>query len=288
MKTFLTAFQGDKKLVKFLKRQIKDRFPKIVSAYHSYIGRKQYKKMQTKMNPLGFKFKGIDAIHEGNFEKEETKFLLDTLGKTDVFVDIGANVGYFSCIALHKGVKTIMVEPLVENLSILYENLIMNGWYDFEVFPVGLAEKPGIADLYGLGTGASILKRWAGTSELVKHTIPLATLDNLLGERFSKKRLLIKIDVEGAEYDVLKGSLATIGKNPKPTWLIEICLTENQPHGLNPNFQNTFDLFWRNGYTVFSLEDNYRVVTPGDVQRWVDNRSRDFGYVNYLFIESNT
>lgn len=269
----------------FIKRLLKIGFPDIIAAYHYYQSRKQYQRMQLKELNFGFTLKGMNAMQDGTFEPEETRIILDNLKTTDVFVDIGANIGYFSCIACHKGIKTIAVEPLVENLSILYENFKINGWSDVEVFPVGLADRPRIADLYGGGTGASLLSGWAGCSELSKRTIVLTTLDIILGKRFSEKRLLIKIDVEGAEFDLLQGALSTITMNPKPTWLIEICLTENQPEGINPNFENIFTLFWKNGYQVISLGEDSRIVTPEDVHRWVDNRTRDFGYVNYLFKE---
>jgi FkbM family methyltransferase len=269
----------------FIKRRLKNGFPEIITAYHYYRDRKQYQRMQFKKSELGFTLMGVNAMQDGAYEPEETEIIVDKLQHTDIFIDIGANVGYFSCIACHKGIKTIAVEPLSENLRILYANLKINGWDDVEVFPVGLAERPGIADLFGGGTGASLSNGWAGTSELWKRAISLTTLDTILGKRFVEKRLLIKIDVEGAEYGVLRGALSTIAMNPKPTWLIEICLTENQPQGLNPDFLNTFRLFWESGYQANSVGEDGRIITPEDVQRWVDNRTRDFGYVNYLFTE---
>lgn len=272
-------------LKQLIKRRLKSTFPDIFASYRYYRNRKQHQSMQPKKSTFGFNLMGMNAMQDGTFEPEETKFITDSLENVDVFVDIGANIGYYSCISRHKGIKTIAIEPLTENLNILYKNLKINGWDDVEVFPVGLAEKPGTADLYGESTGASLLSGWAGSSESLKRTISLTTLDIILGKRFSEKRLLIKIDVEGAEYKVLTGALATLQSNPKPIWIIEICLTENQPQDLNPDFMNIFKLFWKNGYQAISFGEDNRVVTPEDVHRWVDNRARDFGYVNYLFKE---
>lgn len=273
-------------LKQFIKRQLKNRFPDIVATYHYYRSRKLYQSMQLKKLRFGFTLMGMNTMQDGTFEPEETGIILDNLKNIDVFVDIGANIGYYSCISRNKGIKTIAVEPLTENLNILYENLRINGWNDVEVFPVGLAEKPGIADLYGENTGASLLNGWAGSSEfseLWKHTIALSTLDILLGGRFTGQRLFIKIDVEGAEYEVLKGALTTIAMNPKPTWLIEICLTEHHREGLNPNFLKVFELFWKYGYQSRTADNDKTTVSKEDVRRWIKNRERDFGSINFIF-----
>lgn len=270
-------------LKQFIKRQLKIRFPGIITAYHRYQGKKHYQRMRLERSSIGFMFKGIPAMQNGTFEPEETKTMIEYLKNTDVFIDVGANTGYFSCIALNRGIKTVAIEPLTENLNILYENLKVNGWNNAEVFPVGLGGQAGIAQLYGGNTGASLVAGWAGNSELCKRAIPLATLDTIIEKRFSQKRLFIKIDVEGAEYEVLKGSINTLAMDPAPVWMAEVCLAENRLKGINPNFLNTFEVFWKNGYQAYSLGNEIRMVKPEDARRWVRNGARDFGYVNYLF-----
>ena len=81
----------------------------------------------------------------------------------------------------------IAIEPMPDNLSALFANLSANGWVDCEVHPVGLAETPGLATLYGADTGASLTEGWAGSVAhgFLKHTIALNTLDNVLGDRFA-------------------------------------------------------------------------------------------------------
>lgn len=238
--------------------------------------------MRPKNTVFGFSLIAIPAMQDGNFEPQETSLLRHLFQQADVFVDIGANIGYFSCLARHAGTKTIAIEPLPENLNVLYANLMINGWTDVEVLPLGLSDKPGVGTFYGGGTGASLLAGWAGASEVWKRAVALTTLDNVLGGRFSGKKLIIKIDVEGAEYGLLRGAMATIGMQPKPTWLIEICLTENQS-GINPDFRAIFELFWGNGYDATNPCAPARIITQEDVDRWIKNKRRDFGYVNYLF-----
>ena len=206
-----------------------------------------------KATPLGFKLQGCGSVHhrsmqQGTFEVELTQLLLQRLEQAQVFVDVGANIGLYSCLARSKGKHVIAVEPLPRNTAALYTNMFENGWKDVEVFPVGLSRTPGIAVLYGASsTGASLIGNWAGASGRHKRIIPISTLDVILGSRFSGKPMLIKIDVEGVEFMVLSGAVKTLSQSPRPTWVMEICLNEFHPSGLNPDYLATFELFWSHG-----------------------------------------
>jgi FkbM family methyltransferase len=221
-------------------------------------------------------------MKSGTFEQDETQFLESSLATAETFVDVGANTGYFSCIARKLGKRVIAFEPLPENLDYLLLNLSLNGFGDVEVFPLGLAESPGIAHLFGGSTGASLVEGWAGVAGNYRSTIATNTLDNLLRHR-DGDRMVIKMDVEGGEYRVLQGALSTLSRVPQPRWLVEICLTEHHPDGVNPHFEDTFRLFWEHGYRAYTVDRERRQVGPGDVQRWVGDRRRDFGGYNIEF-----
>ncbi|MBU4488096.1 MAG: hypothetical protein KKI13_03405 [Candidatus Omnitrophica bacterium] len=135
------------------------------------------------VTPWGFKFAGNIAMAQGTFEPMEAELVRNILKDIDVMVDIGANVGFYTCLARSKGIYTIAVEPFMPNMDYLYANLCANGWNDVEVYPIGLASKPGLDNLYGAGTGASLLKGWAGASPLMRHTI-CATLATSGHNRF--------------------------------------------------------------------------------------------------------
>ncbi|MBU1730685.1 FkbM family methyltransferase [Patescibacteria group bacterium] len=225
------------------------------------------------------------AMQEGIFEAQETLLLREYLRSADVFVDVGANIGFYSCLARLADKHVIAVEPLSKNLEYLYANILANAWTDIEVFPVGLSDRPGLSTLYGgSSTGASLISSWAGAARLFRHIIPVSTLDVLLNVRFAGKKVLIKIDVEGAEYPVLLGATKVMCMQPKPTWMVEICLNEFHPDGMNPNFQDTFNLFWQYGYEARTADQNNRLIQRADVDRWVKNGRRDSGAINYKFV----
>lgn len=151
---------------------------------------------------------------------------------------------------------------------------------------MALSDTYGVADLFGGGQGASLLRGWGQIRS--NYTTPTAinTLDNILAGRFEGELLIIKIDTEGNEYQVLRGAQKILLRRPSPVWLVEIGLRENFGEIINPNFNATFDLFWSHGYEALSVEAD-RAVSQRDVSRWISNRQRDFGHVNFLFRRSD-
>jgi FkbM family methyltransferase len=270
-----------------------ERFPRLASTYRTLRDAVATLRLRPLPTPLGFLFAGSEAMQLGVFEPEETALVRELLESRDVLIDVGANIGYYTCLARSLGKRVVAVEPMPVNLDCLYVNLEANAFTDVEVFPVGVSSRPGIVTMFGGGTGASFVERWSGASPLQRRSIPVSTLDILLGDRFAADRLLVKIDVEGAELEVLRGASGVLAAPKPPAWLVEICLSEHHPDGINPVFAETFRLFWDHGYVARAVgaadrasgagADNSRPVTPEDVARWVSNKRRDFGHHSYLF-----
>ncbi len=132
-------------------------------------GTRVWTKTTEVVTPLGFKLtSGFHPAYElmrtGKFEIEETAIISKLLSQADYFIDIGANLGYYTCLALQSGKPVVAFEPQQQNLQCLFKNLIANGWRDkAEVFPLALSENPGLLTLYGAsGPSASLVKNWAG------------------------------------------------------------------------------------------------------------------------------
>ena len=246
--------------------------------------KKEYK------TPFGFSlvsrnYRANRLMLNGTFELEELEIIKKQILTADVFIDVGANIGYYSCLAQKLSKHVVAFEPQIQNLECLYTSLEINGWSDFEIFPVGLSDTPGLVTLYGAsGPSASLIKGWAGYSERFKKAIPVNTMDNVLNDRFVGKKLFIKIDVEGAEYNVLKGAVKILNMVPKPTWFIEICLSEFHPGSGNPNFAETFNLFIQNGYEIRIADEDTTLITETDIKRWVTDGNTNINNFNYLFI----
>jgi len=117
----------------------------------------------------------------------------------DVVIDCGAFCGMFSLLARASfpAARFIAFEPEPHNFSRLTHNLALNG-ADVEAIPaaVGLAE--GTVDFSGSGFGGHMTA--AGAVGAI--TVRLVSLANLL-RRLQPQRLLLKLDVEGAEREIL-------------------------------------------------------------------------------------
>ena len=267
-----------------LLRPYVERFPALAHAFRHLRDELRLRALAPRATPWGFSLLGDDSMVDGRFEPDETALLGALFGDADVFVDVGAYVGLFTCMAATRGLRAVAVEPLDENLRCLYANLHNNGLRDVEVFPMGLAETAGLRTLYGGTTGASLREGWSNASAQVARTVPVTTLDTLLRGRFEGRRLVVKMDIEGAELDALAGCAETLARTPAPVWLVEVCLTENLPVGaVNGDFSAVFERFWGAGYGCRSVGPDAREVTPDDVARWTAARARDFGTPNFLF-----
>lgn len=238
--------------------------------------------------PLGFRFRGNQSMQDGSFEPVETAILQHLLQDAGCFVNIGANIGYYCCLALSRGVHTIAFEPLDVNVQLLQSNLAANGFdRHFELFPIGLSQHPGVMKMYGDGTGASMVPGWAGTSAHYFRHVPVNTLDNVLHSRLGS-RAIILMDIEGGEYPALLGGAKVLASASKPTWVVEICISEHQPAGtrINPHLKETFQLFWDAGYEAFTAEQRPQSVSVAMVDQVVQSGVDSFKTHNFVFLES--
>ncbi len=263
-------------------RPLVETMPVVPEVYRSLRDQIRAMNVRPGPTPFGFLFGGHRAMAGGEFEPREVEFARTVLGYVDVFVDVGANLGLYSCLARWQGRKVVAFEPLFENLLGLYANLSANGWTDIEVLPVALSDKAGLVELFGGGTGASLVRCWSGGSARYRRTVPTTTMDLIVGHRFPGQKMFLKVDVEGAELCVLRGATAVLSRTPAPTWMVEICLTEHHPDGANADFAAVFERFWEFDYEAQSLDDD-RPIMRQDVESWVRNGRRTRGSGNFVF-----
>jgi FkbM family methyltransferase len=176
------------------------------------------------------------------------------LSDCDLFIDVGANIGLFSCYAAKKGVPSVAIEPSAYNLRILLENILMNSVKNIEVFPVAISREPGIMKFYGSGQGASLVKGWGGIAANYSSYVPVNSLDSLMIDRCRGKRVFVKIDAEGSELDVVLGASKLCDMSPSPMLMMEIGFDENFSGGINPDYRDIFKFFFDRGYDCFAVE----------------------------------
>lgn len=275
-----------KLFVRFLKSIIK-RFPRLAMAYRYMRDSRQLHK-EPQETPMGFRLIGNISMQNGLFEPDETQIVKRILPSVDIVVNIGANIGYYCCIALSQGKYVVAFEPVYLNLQYLLRNINSNNWGSrVEVYPVALSNKAGVIEIYGGGTGASLVKGWAGTPEQYVTLVPCTTLDNTLGTRFQGKRCFVLVDIEGAEQFMLEGATSILNMTPKPIWMMEITISEHQPEGIsvNPNLLSTFRIFWNNGYEAWTADRQCRIIQPDEIEQIARTGIDTVHTHNFLFVE---
>jgi FkbM family methyltransferase len=241
--------------------------------------------------PLGFKMVGNSLMQTGEYEPQETQIAIEILPHVDVFINIGANIGYYCCVALHYGKQhchIVAFEPIYHNLFYLLQNIKINHWESrVEIYPVALSNKPGVIEIFGGGPQASLIEGWGRRPDQYVTLVPASTLDSVIGSRFQGKQCFVIVDIEGAEQMMLEGAQSFVNQHPKPVWMIEVSISEHQPEGVivNPKLLSTFHFFWNRGYESWTADRQCRPVYPDEIERVATGGTDTFSTHNFLFVE---
>jgi FkbM family methyltransferase len=142
-------------------------------------------------------------------------------------VDIGAHIGY-STLLLAKCVgpkgKVIAFEPLTQNFKMLEENIRLNQHTNVFAENLALMERPGQIELRSATPGALTWVASTATdaaAAVESQRVNAVTFDGYAGRNGIARVDFVKMDVEGAETDVLSGMTGILERD-RPVLLIEI------------------------------------------------------------------
>ena len=146
------------------------------------------------------------------------------------FIDVGANIGLYTVMMarkLDRDSSVIAFEPDRSNFEILKVNVHLNGIGNVRLHKLGLWREEGELPLFADPKNPAVKSRLTlkPTQTLNGQVVQVDTLDHIM-ETGDVQCNLIKIDVEGAEVEVLKGGIQTL-RRYKPDVIFE-CLTEEE------------------------------------------------------------
>lgn len=144
-------------------------------------------------------------------------------------IDVGANRGWYTVLAAHRvapGGRVLALEPGTVAAAQLRRNLALNPTCEgVEVLEAAAAAASGHGCF--VEERDISLSRLAGTSDPRNgRAVPQVRLDELAEIRAMERIDLVKIDVEGAEVEVLEGLRRVLGRPTPPMLLVE-CLERN-------------------------------------------------------------
>jgi FkbM family methyltransferase len=198
-------------------------------------------------------------LAEGPYEGFQARILFN-LGKDSIqFLDVGANMGYYSLglARINPLLNVQAFEPQPKTHSVLSKNITSNELgKQITTHNIGLGSKQETLTMFipaftgsGGGSFADLHSEEGQSGEVVVLVKPL---DEILPIDLPID--LIKIDVEGFEYEMLQGSLKTLVKF-KPTIVIELLRKWMKPFGKHP--QDVIELLKPLGYETFAIGPNF-------------------------------
>ena len=206
----------------------------------------------------------------GCYEPSLAEYLKRRVSPGDIFLDIGANSGYFSLIAAGLGAEVISIEASPANCRLFSENVLANDMSSkIRLVQAAAGNKDGKIELQenrfnGMCSTTSRQAFWYLRPLARKIVVPEIKVDDVLNHEDFQRVRFVKIDVEGAELMVLRGlkKLIRLGRGD-----LEFCL-EFSPRWLTPEqAHEIFSIFRSHGYMAYKLINKEIDFPPYDLGR---------------------
>jgi len=143
----------------------------------------------------------------GSYEFEQSELIFNALSSGRTFIDIGANHGYYTLMAsrrVEKAGLVIAYEPEPKNFDMLSRHVRWNRLTNTQLRPFAVGAEN--------GTGRFARGNGTGTGKLSKEgdiEVSVVQLDQEVQQHGWQPNVL-KVDVEGAEMEVLRGAAETL------------------------------------------------------------------------------
>lgn len=179
--------------------------------------------------------------YNGIWEAFETSIFQKLINNFDVFIDLGANIGWYSVIAklgMKPGSEIHAFEPDPDNFDLLVCNTDGNNSIKITKNNCGVGDHAGAGRLFRSPVNLGDHQLYESAHESRESiSVPLTTLDAYFGNR-DLPAMLVKMDTQGSEPRIVRGgNLVFSASKPLNAYLIEFW-----PHGIVNSGEN-FDAF---------------------------------------------
>jgi FkbM family methyltransferase len=208
-----------------------------------------------------------------HYEPETVALLDELLAGGGTFLDIGANIGFFTLhvASKHKGVRVVAFEPNPSLFPLLAKNVEVNGFVDVVCKPFAISSKRGTAQLHlsASDMSASLEGDFSHQRSDSVVEVPMESLDAYAQETAIIAPLVIKLDVEGHEKHAFEGAIRTL-RVTQPDIITEVAERfETDPY---PELREV-------GYKYYQITDEGLKETDALFPSIRDS----FWFSNYLF-----
>lgn len=166
-------------------------------------------------------------------EPETVKWIERNSGKNLVMYEIGANIGQYSLVAAANKIKVLAFEPGFSNFNTLNKNITLNN-FDNKISAFNLAfsreTKVEKFKYHDITSGTSLCfyneegyyKTKKNSKKLIEKDTLIYSLDNFIKTFKLPSAQLLKIDVDGAEYEIICGAKETLSNKKLKSIIIEV------------------------------------------------------------------
>jgi FkbM family methyltransferase len=198
------------------------------------------------------------------FERQEIKYFSSICRPSMTFLDVGANVGLYTALAMHlcPGGRVISIEPHSESREYLRRNIAANsaeGNAQVSVFGCAASDREGTGQLYVNLDNKADSRIYLSEAATKGHTleVPIRTVDSIFAELSLSSVDLLKIDVQGSELQAIEGASKTIRNSPGM-----ILISEFWPEGIRKasgrDARDYVELLNDLGFDLFELRGGSR------------------------------
>ncbi len=192
----------------------------------------------------------------------ETNELIKNMGETDIFYDIGSNVGVYSLMAAQlRSVRTFSFEMELMNCSIQHQNIHLNQLQSLiTLIPFALSETRSVRSVYfkDISPGDALHSIDAPSPALdmkrklktIGSSILTFSLDEIVESFDLPMPTILKLDVDGVELNILKGAKRCLQ-------MVRKLMVEVDEHS-ELNIKN---YLYSHGFTTFTEYRSHNVKT---------------------------
>lgn len=225
---------------------------------------------------------GIDMeiFTDGVYEPEILKLLGSNLKAGDIFIDIGANIGQHSMFCSYFCKQVYSFEPVKKLFDQFNESIAKNEIHNITSYNYALGDADGEIPMYSNGSSMATSSIVSTTGKHFIQNVEVVKLDDVYKKLGIDGASLVKVDVEGYEFNVLKGAENFL-KKYKPKIVIEF-----SPYfyrRTDPSIsQKIIDFLTGLGYELYDLDDVNSVRRQINNLEDISNKDQ----VNLLCIQS--
>ncbi len=229
---------------------------------------------------------GLGLHRNGIYEPMETEFFRNEVKKGDVFVDIGANIGYYSLMAsqlVGEEGKVFAFEPDPINCKLLWKNTKANGYVNIVIVQEAVSDKTGETRLFLCENRGDnrIYDSHDGRRSIV---VPTTRLDDYFRDG-SGRIDFVKMDIQGAEGGAIKGMLRVLKENQNVRMVTEFWPFALQLFGTDPEW--LLHELMNIGFCLYEIKEDERKMTPVDISTLIETYTAEKkNYTNLLCVRS--